>query len=50
MFAGRLPEQKLIQYIGTSNPMNIGKEMIETGKWMETAFGKAALNKYLPAA
>ena len=50
VFAGRLPEQKLIQYIGTSNPMNIGKEMIETGKWMETAFGKAALNKYLPAA
>lgn len=50
VFAGRLPEQKLIQYIGTSNPMNLGKEMIETGKWMETAFGKAALNKYLPAA
>ena len=50
VFAGRLPEQKLFQYIGTSNPMNIGKEMIETGKWMETAFGKAALNKYLPAA
>lgn len=50
VFAGRLPEQKLVQYIGTSNPMNIGKEMIETGKWMETAFGKAALNKYLPAA
>ena len=50
VFAGRMPEQNLIQYIGTSNPMNIGKEMIETGKWMETAFGKAALNKYLPAA
>ena len=50
VFAGKLSEQKLIQYIGTSNPMNIGKEMIETGKWMETAFGKAALNKYLPAA
>lgn len=50
VFAGNLSEQKLIQYIGTSNPMNIGKEMIETGKWMETAFGKAALNKYLPAA
>lgn len=50
MFTGKMSGQNLIQYIGTSNPMNIGKEMIETGKWMETAFGKAALNKYLPAA
>lgn len=50
MLEGKLSSGKLIQYIGTSNPMNIGKEMLESGKWMETAFGKAALNKYLPAA
>nr|DAT77628.1 MAG TPA: hypothetical protein [Caudoviricetes sp.] len=36
-------------YIGTDDVMKVG-ELIKTGQWAETAFGKAAINKYLPAA
>ncbi len=49
LYSGKLPTDRLAQYIGTSNPVEL-KELLSNGKWMETAFGKAALNKYLPAA
>ena len=46
----KLSEQEMVAFIGTSNPFTLGEDMIKTGKWAETAFGKGALNKYLPAA
>ena len=49
LYNGKLHADKLAQYIGTNNPIEL-KELLSSGKWMETAFGKAALNKYLPAA
>jgi hypothetical protein len=48
-YSGKLSADKLTQFIGTDNPLEL-KAMFSEGKWMETAFGKAALNKYLPAA
>lgn len=48
-FAGKLPADKMAAYIGTGELSKI-QSLIESGKWAETAFGKAALNKYLPAA
>lgn len=49
LYNDKLPADKLAQYIGTNNPIEL-KKLLSSGKWMETAFGKAALNKYLPAA
>lgn len=46
---GELSSAKLASYIGmdkAGNPL----EIINTGKWADTALGKAALNKYMPAA
>lgn len=48
-FSGKLPAEKMAAYIGTDDVMKVG-ELIKTGQWAETAFGKAAINKYLPAA
>lgn len=48
-FSGKLPVDKMAAYIGTDDVMKVG-ELIKTGQWAETAFGKAAINKYLPAA
>lgn len=48
-FSGKLPVEKMAAYIGTDDVMKVG-ELIKTGQWAETAFGKAAINKYLPAA
>ena len=48
-FAGKLSADKMAAYIGTGELSKI-QSLIESGKWAETAFGKAALNKYLPAA
>lgn len=48
-FSGKLPAEKMAAYIGTNDVMKVG-ELIKTGQWAETAFGKAAINKYLPAA
>lgn len=49
LYSGKLPADRLAQYIGTNNPVEL-RELLSNGKWMETAFGKAAINKYLPAA
>lgn len=49
LYDGKIEASKLAQYIGTNNPLEI-KDLISKGGWMETAFGKAAINKYLPAA
>ena len=46
---GKLSTAKLVSYIGldkADNPMKV----LESGKWAETAIGKAALDKYMPAA
>ena len=46
---GDLSSGKLATYIGldkASNPL----ELVTSGKWAESAVGKAALNKYMPAA
>lgn len=48
-FSGKLPIDKMASYIGTDDVMKVG-ELLKTGKWAETAFGKAAINKYIPAA
>ena len=48
-FNGKISNAQLASYIGTDkigNPL----EIVQSGKWAETALGKAALNKYLPAA
>lgn len=46
---GKISKSQLSSYLGTNDPFNISK-MLESGKWAETALGKAALNKYMPAA
>lgn len=48
-FSGKLPAEKMAAYIGTDDVTKVG-ELIKTGQWAETAFGKAAINKYLPTA
>lgn len=48
-FNGKLPAEKMASYIGTNDVMKVG-ELIQTGQWAETAFGKAAINKFVPAA
>lgn len=46
---GKISKAQLSSYLGTDDPYNIGK-LFESGKWAETSLGKAALNKYIPAA
>lgn len=46
---GKLSKAQLSSYLGTDDPYNFGK-LLESGKWAETSLGKAALNKYIPAA
>ena len=48
--SNKLSPELAIQGIGTSNIGNITEELIKTGKWMNTPFGKASINKYLPQA
>lgn len=48
-FSGKLPAEKMASYIGTNDVMKV-RELIQTGQWAETAFGKAAINKFVPAA
>lgn len=48
-FNGKISAEKMATYIGTDDIMKVG-DLIKTGQWAETAFGKAAINKYLPAA
>ena len=51
LYSGKLSPEKLVQYTGMSSldPKAI-KTLISSGDWEKTAFGKAALNKYMPAA
>lgn len=51
LYSGKLSPDKLIQYTGMSslNP-KVMQDLVSSGAWAETAFGKAALNKYMPAA
>lgn len=49
-FEGKISGSQLGTYIGTTNVGSIQKDLINTGKWADTAFGKAAINKYLPSA
>lgn len=51
LYSGKLSPDKLVQYTGISSldPRAI-QGLISTGKWADTAIGKAALNKYMPAA
>ena len=46
---GKISKAQLSSYLGTDDPYNVGK-LFESGKWAETSLGKAALNKYIPAA
>lgn len=46
---GRLSGARLVEYAGGTSTKEFAK-LIETGKWADTAFGKAAINKYVPAA
>jgi len=46
---GKISKAQLSSYLGTDDPYNIGK-LFESGKWADTSLGKAALNKYIPAA
>lgn len=46
---GKISKSQLSSYLGTDDPFNVSK-MLESGKWAETTLGKAALNKYMPAA
>ena len=46
---GKISKAQLSSYLGTDDPYNVGK-LFASGKWAETSLGKAALNKYIPAA
>ena len=46
---GKISKAQLSSYLGTDDPYNFGK-LLASGKWAETSLGKAALNKYIPAA
>ena len=46
---GRLQGAKLVEYAGGASQKEFAK-LIESGKWMETPFGKAAVEKYVTAA
>lgn len=46
---GKISKAQLSSYLGTDDPYNFGKLLVSE-KWAETSLGKAALNKYLPAA
>ena len=46
---GKISKAQLSSYLGTDDPYNFGK-LLTSGKWAETSLGKAALNKYIPAA
>ena len=48
--SGKISYNQAVKGIGTSNLDNISEELIKTGKWMDTPFGKAAINQYLPKA
>lgn len=45
---GKISAAQLNSYVGITQPGEI-LEAIQSGKWANTALGKAALNKYLPA-
>lgn len=47
---GTLDESKFITGIGTANIQNLKKEMIATGKWANTPFGRSAISKFIPKA
>lgn len=46
----KISYSQAVKGIGTSNLDNISEELIKTGKWADTPFGKAAINQYLPKA
>lgn len=46
---GKLTKAQLASYIGSDNAID-ARKLFESGKWAETTLGKAALNKYMPAA
>lgn len=46
---GKLDDSKLIGYLGTNSQAELAA-LEKTGKWTETALGKAALNEFMPAA
>lgn len=48
-YSGLLPLEKMTQYIGAQSDDAV-LDLLKTGKWVDTAFGKAAINKYIPAA
>ena len=48
-FAGKITAENAIKYMGTNSQAGV-IELLKSGKWVDTAFGKAAINKYVPAA
>ena len=48
-FAGKITAENAIKYMGTNSQVGV-IELLKSGKWADTAFGKAAINKYVPAA
>ena len=48
-YEGKLSADLALKYIGTDSFGQVG-ELIKSGKWVETAFGKAAINKFIPTA
>lgn len=48
-FAGKIAAEDAIKYIGANSQAGV-IDLLKSGKWVDTAFGKAAINKYVPAA
>lgn len=48
-FSGKLSAEDAIKFIGANSDLEINN-LLKTGKWVDTVFGKAAKNKYVPAA
>ena len=46
---GKLSPEELLSFTGTTKSKEVG-QLLKTGKWADTVFGKAAQNKYLPTA
>lgn len=48
-FAGKIAAEDAIKYMGANSQAGV-IDLLKSGKWVDTAFGKAAINKYVPAA
>jgi len=47
---GKLSLDQLSNYIGTTNLNNIKSDLIDSGKWVDSVLGKAAIAKYVTPA